>query len=295
MIVCIIMMHIEPIIANTHTCGHCEYHDYEMVLFCENLFDCINATGDVNTSLKYYDLGDFSYAGLEERILLYDIYHFSIGESTYRYISYFYQINGKKPNSFVKSLMKDFLFESASDINPMRFYEVAGWELLNGDILPRDTTLGKRYLSVASGIPEEQLDSHILPFWRDTVLWNIYKQKHDSLLVEWGHKFNYQLAINVIENGDTIAYRQLIEDDIYHKFMIYSIYMIDQYNYIPAYEDLYRCLKNLYNQHNQAFGSYALQWLFKITITHITDIPEQLFTDIVDEINERMNKHTDVY
>lgn len=291
LISCIILMHVSYVnAAEKHICGRCEYYDNYKHLFCDNIFDLINSTGDINRTVKYYDLRDISSAGLAELILLHDAYNYSIGTSIFVHFSYFYEIYGKQPNSFAKSLMIDFLYDAAAE-DPVHYLEIAGWELLKGNILHKDTTLGKMYLSMASTTPPELLESRILPFWRDSTARHIYQERHDSLIKEWGHRNDNQQVLSVIEKGDTIAYRGLIDNDQYHKNMIYSIYMIDQYKYIPAYYDLFQCIKNVYQKHNQPLGTYALQWIFKLLVENSTDIPKNMLTELEHEINQSMDCH----
>ena len=243
--------------------------DFE-ILQCKSIFDLINTTGGVNENLFLYNQTNMEHAHLADIIYFQDAIKRSVGKqelalhmgvSAYKYILCFYEIIGKHPNEFAKSIMMRFIFQDISE-DSQHVYEVAGWEYLQGDILPLDTLLGKQYLSKATKIPTDSLEKHILPFWRDSLSKNAYKHKHDSIIQIWGKRWDSSAAIAVVEQGDTLAYREIINNDKSGNDIIYAIYMIDQYNYEPAYHDIYMSLKKTYP--NKIIGEYAWGWLYDI-------------------------------
>lgn len=252
-------------------------------LYCDNILGVINITGGINSFYPYYDLSETSYADMAQLISFQDEYNGMIeGAACYHYIKSFYEVIGKEPKTFTKSLLKYYIFQVASKY-PERFCEIAGWEYLQGNILPKDTSLGKQCLSFASGIPVDSLETYILPFWRDSISSKIYKQRHDSILLAHGKMRNDTLSASIIENGDTLAYRKMLLCDSKGHEMIYAVYMIDQYDYKSGFMDLYNCLKKRYTFDKQTMGRYALFWLCNIAYIGKIDFSDCYFRGILFE------------
>lgn len=272
---------------------NCEWDaDFKSVYCNNNILCLIDATGGVEEFLGIYDLRDMTHAHLADLICFQDAWKRTIGPmkydiysgvSAYNYMIAFYEVIGRKPNEFAKSMIRKFIFQDIKE-RPRPVYNVAGWEYLRGEILPVDTLLGKQYLSLASGVSVDSLELYILPFWRDSIARNIYKHRHDSVLNVWGKRWEYPAAVAVLEYGDTLAYRKLMRNDQYGDHMIYSIYMIDQYSYIPAYQDIYLALKKRYAQDHKQMGKYTLQWLYNLFTENNIVVP----TPILEAINKDM-------
>ncbi len=275
-------------------CCDCKWYDLVNVIQCNNILNLINATGGVNGDMFVYDQTNMRQSHLAGYIYLQDdapcitgskkdtLY---LGAGAYIYMRAFYEVIGKHPNEFAKSMMRKFLFQ---DIQEKSLYVLrfAGWEYLQGEILPLDTLLGKNYLSMAAGIPMDSLEAYILPFWRDSIAKNEYKHRHDSILSVFGTRWKYPATIAVIEHGDTLTYKKIIEEDVYGDRMIYSIYMIDQYNYLPAYQDIYTTLKKVYNTHHGQMHQYALKWLFSFYLDNNMSIPDQIYHELKNNYSE---------
>lgn len=254
---------------------------FDGTTFCDDVIYLIRETGGVNSDLWLYDwiyLETEDIPSLAELLWLHDCAHLHLhsaktthiynGVHTYNYILSFYEVHKKKPNTLAKSLMIHLLFEDFFKVNnPILHYKFLGWEYLCGHILPQDTLLGKQYLSMASQVATtpDSLELYILPFWRDSTYWSIYKHKHDSILRIWGATRNESsLQYAIIEYGDTIAYRQLMETDIYGENMIYAVYMVDQYGFFSAFDDIFLCLKKRYDRSHDTINGSSLQWLFEL-------------------------------
>lgn len=260
------------------------------IVFCDNNTLClIDATGGIEDLLCMYDMKDVERAHMADLIYLQDVierkkgnsYGTSMcyGVSVYRYMKAFYEVIGKQPKDFAKSMMRKFIFQDMQKC-PRITYIAAGWEHMQGDLLPLDTILGKQYLCLASNVPVDSIEMYVMPFWRDSTVQEQYKHKHDSILQVWGRKREYPLTMSVIEQGDTLAYREIMNMDEYGNDMIYSIYMIDQYDYKPAYYDLYMTLEKKYALSNEQMGEYTKLWLYYLYVENNIDIPAVLQSEI---------------
>ncbi len=251
-------------------------------LDCDNIFSLINTAGDVNCFLTYYDL---TLEGTSIPYMLYlqdeeNMKEFADG--MFLYIKSFYEVQNRKPNGFAKSIMKNCLYQAIIEKPCKGNWLVAGWEFLKGDIVPKDTILGKYYLQQVSGVSVDSLEQYILPFWRDAVSEDIYVHKHDSLVKKWGRRRNYHLTMAIENNGDTLAYKELMENDDEGYYIIYSIFMIDQYDYQPAYKDLLPCLIKYYEGHRKRpLGKKALLWLQEILMENKENISDDILKETI--------------
>lgn len=267
--------------------GDCQVDVYDygdnIVLDCDNnIFRLINAAGDVNFKLTLFNL-TIIQTSIPDMIYLNDAKHWK-GHDTETFLSIksFYEVLNRKPNTFTKSIMKHCLYQAIIEKPCKGNWLIIGWELLKGDIIPRDTILGKHFLQLVTSVSADSLDQYILPFWRDSVYDNIYVQRHDSLLKEWGNRRNNLLTMAIEDHGDTLAYKELIKDDIDGHAFIYSIYMIDQYNYMPAYKDLPLSLIKCYKYNKlKSLGKKAYLWIYEILMENAENIPDDIFKETI--------------
>lgn len=71
------------------------------------------------------------------------------------------------------------------------------------------------------------------------------------------------------------------------RMMILAIFMIDQYDYSSAYEDIYRCLRQCYDRHGIKIGEYGLMWIYHVLTTPAAyDVPQKLLQRIRSNIKD---------
>ncbi len=69
------------------------------------------------------------------------------------------------------------------------------------------------------------------------------------------------------------------------KFIIYSFFMIDQYDYQPAYKDLLPSLIKYYEGHRKRpLGKKALLWLQELLMENQEDINDDIFKETTSAI-----------
>ena len=289
-IIGIMCLHIVTTYAGISCKSRCEVAildgGFHSTLVYDNIFSLINTVGDVNDFLTFYD-----FPKLRTSIphMLYVDDEFTpkggICGDMFIYIKSFYEVLGREPNAFAKSIMKNCIYQIIKEKPTNANSLVAGWEFLKGNIVPQDTILGKHYLQLVSDVLADSLDQYILPFWRDSISESIYSQKHDSIVKEWGKRRDYHLTFAVEEYGDTLAYKELIENDADGHFLIYTIYMIDQYDYKPAYKDILLSLKKYYAYNKKdTLGKTALLWINGILIDNRVNIPDDIFKVVMIEL-----------
>ena len=232
-------------------------------ILCDNIFTLIKYSGSIVEEMRPYDLTTWNNICHAIRMLD-DTFSWNAGELAYKDIGCFYRTLNKQPGDFAKMLMRDFLFLDISktpafteDEKRLSAYFVnhsyltLAWEYLWGDIVPRDTLLGKLAFAYFTGTTYDSLENYMLPFWRENVSRQHYLNMQYSLIQNYlKNKPISVLYKRVIERGDTLAYKEIIKRDDWGDEIRYAIYMIDQYNYKPAYKDLYVCLKHYYDYFN---------------------------------------------
>ena len=289
LIIGILHIYIISVYADVSSEPECQVGIYDggvhRTLDCNNIFSLINTAGDVNYFLTYYDL-TIARTSIPYMIYLQDEENSKeLADGMFLYIKSFYEVQNRKPKGFAKSIMKNCLYQAIIEKPCNRNWLVAGWEFLKGEIVPRDTILGKHYLELVSGVPADLLEQYILPFWRDEVSENIYVQRHDSLVKKWGRRRSYHLTMAIENYGDTLAYKELIENDDDGKFIIYSIFMIDQYDYQPAYKDLLSSLIKYYEgRGKRPLGKKALIWLQELLMENKEYINDDIFKETTSAI-----------
>ena len=278
LIIGILHIYIISVYADISSESGCQVGIYDggvhRTLDCNNIFSLINTAGDVNYFLTYYDL-TIARTSIPYMIYLQDEENSKeLADGMFLYIKSFYEVQHRKPKGFAKSIMKNCLYQAIIEKPCKGNWLVAGWEFLKGEIVPRDTILGKHYLELVSGVPADLLEQYILPFWRD-----------DSLVKKWGRRRSYHLTMAIENYGDTLAYKELIENDDDGDFIIYSIFMIDQYDYMPAYKDLLPSLIKYYEgRRKRPLGKKALLWLQDILMENKEDIPDDIFKETTSAI-----------
>ena len=232
-------------------------------LDCDNLFVLISLTGDIIDDIEQYKIPN----GFE-----------SYG---YQGMLCFYRAICKEPGNFAKSIMRDYLFEEIPYIPSYRFvksmlkttpeyyiersYLRLAWAYLWGDIVPQDTLLGKEVFAFLTGTPMDSLENFILPFWRDSIYRQYYLNKQQTFMRDYLKDKPLTPLVRRVIDGDTMAYKEIMKFDEEGENLIYAIYMIDQFNYKPAYNDLYICMehKNL-NYENEIGKNRNDAWLFRV-------------------------------
>lgn len=242
----------------------------------------LNMTGDMNSDIFIYDFTHWTRAHLPGMILNVDIFNYHSVGAFYE-VKSFYELNDIKPGKFAQSIMHHCLNIKIPTKSNLQQASI-GYELLSGEILPQDTILGKALLAMLINECPDDLEKRILPFWRDSISKEIYTHRHDSILQEYGKMWEGPLINPVLKTGNIRAYQELIKNDPDGDLMMLSVYMIDQYKYYPAYEDLYDCIVKVYQRFHKKMGSWAFVWIYTIlTDPAAENVPQELLQRIAND------------
>lgn len=256
------------------------------IVIFESYFDLLNETGSVNPELYIYDFTNIKHAHLGDKIYLHDIYNIPSGWSVYQELIGFYELAGKLPNDYAKTIMHNSLTEE-THLHYDKQYAALGYEMLAGRIMRQDTALGKEYLSMAAHVSSDDIDDYICPFWRDSNCSKEYSLRHDSILQVYGQLWSDTIIQAVVDNGDIQAFRMTMEKYTDGRMMILAIFMIDQYGYSPAYEDIYKCMQQCYERLGGKMGAYGLKWINQVlTIPAAINVPRDLMHRILVDMEE---------
>lgn len=253
------------------------------VISFESYMDLIETTGGVNPDLILYDFTNFSRAHIGDMICVRDIFNAPTGWSIYQELIGFYELIDKSPNDFAKSIMESSLTKDIP-LRWTRHYASIGYELLLGRVWAQDTLLGKKYLSMAISECPSEFDNYVKPFWRDSVYRKEYALRHDSVMQLYGRLWPDTAIQDVIEKGDLEAYQRVMNKQKDGRMMMLAIYVIDQYGYSPAYEDLYTCLQQCYSRIKRRMGPYGFMWMYKVlTAPSAIGVPSELIQKILSD------------
>lgn len=261
----------------------------------ENVFDLIQKTGGVDERIVNFDLRSITQPHIAEFLFVQDKMGVYTGYAIAQELMYFYELADVQLGDFAQSIILD-LFSHGIRTHHEQSQLNLGFTLLTGRGLSQDTICGKLLLARGIETCMDGIKENLPSFWRDTLALRELNYRHDSIMKSCTRIWDDAQTQLVLKKGDVPSYQSLIKEDKYGYRLLLTIYMIDQYGYIPAYEDLYVELQRGFARYNHHMGDPTYRWLYTIlTTSSAKDVPSELLCRILNDaaqLHKKAKKRT---
>lgn len=256
----------------------------------DNVIDLIQKTGGVDERITYFDLRSITQPHMAEYLYVQDKMGVYAGFAVAQELMYFYELAGARPGDFAKSIIHgsySFGIRTHHDMSQLNL----GFALLTGRVLPQDTIYGKLLLTLGAEECLDSIERKLSPFWRDTFALQELNYRHDFIMKSCTRIWDDVPTQLVLEKGDVPSYQKLMKEDKYGYRLLLAIYMIDQFGYVPAYEDLYVELQRGFARYDYPMGDTTYSWLYAIlTNSSAEGVPSELLWRILSDAARQHKK-----